>query len=153
MKKKLTILISIFLPILFIDQYLKYAVDNYIALFRKIIVIRHYFSIVHVDNAGIAFGLMNNYSSFIIIMLTALIIIFVIYILFMLKINSGLFTVSLSLVIAGAFSNLLSRIFQGYVVDFLDFHIYGYHWPSFNIADSSVVVGTILFFISVIKYV
>ncbi len=153
MKKKLTILISIFLPILFVDQYLKYLTDNHIALFHKITVIRYYFNIVHVDNAGIAFGLMNSYSSLIIIILTALIIIFVTFILFRLKVNSGLFIVSLSLVIAGAFSNLLSRVLQGYVVDFLDFHLYNYHWPSFNIADSSVVVGTILFFISVVKYV
>ncbi|MCL4542716.1 MAG: signal peptidase II [Deltaproteobacteria bacterium] len=153
MKKKLIILISVFLPVLIFDQYLKYLINNSLTLFQKITVIKYYFNIVHVNNAGIAFGLMNNYSSLFIVIFTALIIIFMAYILFRLKISSGLFIISSSLVISGAFSNLLNRIFQGYVVDFLDFHIYGYHWPSFNIADSSVVIGMILFFISIIKYI
>ncbi|MDA8053474.1 MAG: signal peptidase II [Deltaproteobacteria bacterium] len=153
MKKKLIILISIFLPVLIFDQYLKYLVNKRISLFRKITVIKHYFNIAHVDNTGVAFGLMNNYSSLFIIIFTALIIVIITYILFKLKISSSLFIISSSLIISGAFSNLLNRIFQGYVVDFLDFHIYGYHWPSFNLADSSVVTGTILFFISIIKYI
>ncbi|MFW0884188.1 signal peptidase II [Candidatus Acidulodesulfobacterium sp. H_13] len=153
MKKKLIILISVFIPVLFFDQLLKYFVNTQISLFQEITVIKHYFNIVHVDNAGVAFGFMSNYSSLLIVILTALIILAIVYFLFKTKISSNLLVFSSSLIISGAFSNLLSRIFQGYVVDFLDFHIYGYHWPSFNLADSSVVVGTILFFISIVKYI
>jgi signal peptidase II len=153
MKKKLIVLISVFIPVLISDQLSKYFINNGISLINKITVISHYFNIVHIDNTGVAFGFMSGYSDLFIIFLTALIIAAVTYFLFKTKINSNLFIISSSLIISGAFSNLLSRIFQRYVVDFLDFHIYGYHWPSFNIADSSVVVGTILLFISVIKYI
>ena len=153
MKKKLIVLISVFIPVLISDQLSKYFINNGISLINKITVISHYFNIVHIDNTGVAFGFMSGYSDLFIIFLTALIIAAVTYFLFKTKINSNLFIISSSLIISGAFSNLLSRIFQRYVVDFLDFHIYGYHWPSFNLADSSVVVGTILLFISVIKYI
>ncbi|MDA8157736.1 MAG: signal peptidase II [Deltaproteobacteria bacterium] len=153
MKKKLIVLISVFIPVLISDQLSKYFINNGISLINKITVIKYYFNIVHIDNTGVAFGFMSGYSDLFIIFLTALIIAAVTYFLFKTKINSNLFIISSSLIISGAFSNLLSRIFQRYVVDFLDFHIYGYHWPSFNIADSSVVVGTILLFISVIKYI
>lgn len=153
MKKKLFILVAVFLPILILDQFSKYIISKRVTLFQKIPVIKHYFNIVHVNNTGVAFGLFYNYSSLILIIFTAIIIVLIAYILFKFKIYSNLFAVSLSLIIAGAFSNLISRVFQGYVVDFLDFHIQGYHWPSFNIADSSVVVGTIILFISIIKYI
>ena len=153
MKKKIVILISVFIPILILDQLLKFFINNGIPLTDKITVVSHYFNIVHIDNTGVAFGFMSGYSTLFIIFLTALIIAAITYFLFKSKINSGLFIISSSLIISGAFSNLLSRIFQRYVVDFLDFHIYGYHWPSFNLADSSVVVGTILLFISVMKYI
>ncbi|MHB8231390.1 MAG: signal peptidase II [bacterium] len=153
MKKKLIILTAVFIPVLVLDQLLKYLINNGISLSQKITVINHYFNIVHVDNNGVAFGFMSNYSSLFIIMLTALIILAITYFLFTTKLDSNLFIVSSSLIISGAFSNLLSRIFQGFVVDFLDFHIYGEHWPSFNLADSSVVVGTLLLFISIMKYI
>ncbi len=153
MKKKLVILISVFIPVLILDQLSKYLINNGILLTDKITVVSHYFNIVHIDNTGVAFGFMSGYSALFIIFLTALIITAITYFLFKAKIGSGLFAISSALIISGAFSNLLSRIFQRYVVDFLDFHIYGYHWPSFNLADSSVVVGTILLFISVIKYI
>ncbi len=153
MKKKLIILASIFIPVLILDQLLKSFINNGISLTGKITVINHYFNIAHIDNTGVAFGFMSGYSALFIIFLTSLIIGAITYFLFKAKIDSNLFIVSSSLIISGAFSNLLSRIFQGYVIDFLDFHIYAYHWPSFNLADSSVVVGTILLFISVIKYI
>ena len=50
---------------------------------------------------------------------------------------------SLSLIITGAVGNVIDRVRYGYVVDFLDFHVLGYHWPAFNVADSCIVVGAI----------
>ena len=49
--------------------------------------------------------------------------------------------ISLLLIIGGAIGNITDRIFRGYVVDFIDFHINGVHWYVFNIADSSVTIG------------
>jgi signal peptidase II len=153
MKKKLSVLIAVFIPILIIDQLTKYIIAKNISFYGKITVIKHYFNIVHVNNTGIAFGIMGSTSKYIIIFFTFAIIIALIYILLKVKINTNLFIISSSLIISGAFSNLINRIVQGFVVDFIDIHIYQYHWPSFNVADSCVVVGTILFFLSIIKYI
>ena len=153
MKKKLLVLIAIFIPVFIIDQLTKYIIAKNISFYGKITVIKHYFNIVHVNNTGIAFGIMGSASKYIIIFFTFAIIIALIYILFKVKINTNLFIVSSALIISGAFSNLINRIVQGFVVDFIDIHIYQYHWPSFNVADSCVVVGTILFFLSIIKYI
>ena len=153
MKKKLTVLISTFIPVLILDQFLKYIVNKNITSYEKITIIKHFFNIVHVNNTGVAFGLMQSVSALLIIIFTLCIIIVLTIILFKVKFNSNLFIFSSSLIVSGAFSNLINRILQGYVIDFIDIHIYQYHWPSFNVADSCVVVGTILFFISIIKYI
>ncbi len=153
MKKKLLVLIAIFIPVFIIDQLTKYIIAKNISFYGKITVIKHYFNIVHVNNTGIAFGIMGSASKYIIIFFTFAIIIALIYILFKVKIGTNLFIISSALIISGAFSNLINRIVQGFVVDFIDIHIYQYHWPSFNVADSCVVVGTILFFLSIIKYI
>ena len=51
---------------------------------------------------------------------------------------------ALSLVLGGAIGNLIDRLRFGHVVDFLDFHAMGWHWPAFNVADSAITVGAIM---------
>ncbi len=51
---------------------------------------------------------------------------------------------SLRLIVAGAIGNAIDRVVHGAVVDFLDFHYAGWHWPAFNVADSAIVVGAVL---------
>ncbi|MGH8685491.1 MAG: signal peptidase II, partial [Nitrosospira sp.] len=55
-----------------------------------------------------------------------------------------LFCIALSLILGGALGNLWDRIILGHVVDFLDFHVGGYHWPAFNVADSAIFLGAML---------
>jgi signal peptidase II len=59
--------------------------------------------------------------------------------------ESRLATVSLGLIIGGAIGNVIDRLHYGAVMDFLDFYIGGYHWPAFNVADSAITVGAVLF--------
>lgn len=55
------------------------------------------------------------------------------------------FALAAVLIIAGAIGNTIDRLTWGYVIDFLDFHISGWHWPAFNLADSWITVGAVLF--------
>ena len=51
---------------------------------------------------------------------------------------------ALSLILAGALGNFIDRFFRGYVVDFLEFHVRGFYWPTFNVADSCISIGAVL---------
>jgi signal peptidase II len=62
-----------------------------------------------------------------------------------------LLQIALSLILGGALGNLYDRIAFGYVVDFLEFYVGAYHWPSFNIADSAITVGVVLLAFEIIR--
>ncbi len=103
-----------------------------------------FFNLVLVINTGVSFGMFANlfFGKYI---LTALVcvITFVLIILF-LKEKKSLQRYAYALLISGAIGNTIDRIIYGGVIDFLDFHINGNHWPAFNIADSIIFVGTFL---------
>ena len=58
--------------------------------------------------------------------------------------------IGLSLIFGGAVGNLFDRIYRGYVVDFIDFHVKAWHWPAFNIADSAITIGVFMLLLEVI---
>jgi signal peptidase II len=60
-------------------------------------------------------------------------------------------SVSLALILGGAFGNLYDRVRYHYVVDFLEVHIYHYHWPDFNVADSCIVIGACLLLLEIFR--
>ena len=100
-----------------------------------------FFRITHVTNTGSAFGLLQGQSGF--LMLAS--VIGVLAVIFYYRANgreSLLLRVALGLVMGGALGNFADRLFRGAVVDFIDVQIWsGFHWPSFNIADSSLLIG------------
>lgn len=67
--------------------------------------------------------------------------------------HQAIFSLALSLVLSGAIGNVIDRIIYGAVVDFVDVHYMGLHWPAFNIADSAITIGVILLIIDEIKRV
>lgn len=104
-----------------------------------------FFNIVMIWNKGISFGLLGSGGddgTMILIALTSVITIaFSVWLFFTKHI---LQTIALVLVIGGAVGNLVDRLRFGAVIDFLDFHAFGWHYPAFNIADSAIVIGVFL---------
>ena len=94
------------------------------------------FSIHHVTNSGIAFGLFASATP-IVILLTALAVAWMLYFFARSGSRHPVLPVALGLVIGGSLSNLLDRVRLGYVTDFLDLR----YWPAFNLADSFIVIG------------
>lgn len=122
-----------------LDQYSKYLIVKNIPLNEHIEIIKGFFSIAHVRNYGAGFSIMQN-QRLLLTLISILGFIIVSYFLLTDK-NNNLFKFSYLLVLAGTLGNLIDRVRLGYVVDFLDFIIFGYDFPVFNVADSFITVG------------
>lgn len=132
------------------DQLSKYYIVANIPLNSAIDIIPGFFKVTYVQNFGAGFSILQNQNTLFLI-ITPIAIIFLCYLLFKTK-KGDLLTISgLLLMIAGAFGNFIDRIFTVYVVDFLDFVIFGYDFPVFNIADSFLTIGVFLFIIAILK--
>ncbi|MBI5676826.1 MAG: signal peptidase II [Nitrospirae bacterium] len=102
-----------------------------------------FIKIVHVQNPGAAFGILKYLGNNVFIFFSIVAIICIL--IYKSKIPIGLEFFSLSLILGGAIGNLIDRITKGKVIDFIDFFVGDWHWPAFNIADSALTVGMILF--------
>ncbi|MDI6758664.1 MAG: signal peptidase II [Candidatus Omnitrophota bacterium] len=127
------------LIILSLDQLTKFIVTQNLYLNQSLPVVKGIFHISLIHNRGAAFGILKNQAP-VFFIVTA--IFAIILICFDLSKNSlkKVYSISLSLILAGALGNLIDRLFFGYVIDFLDFRI----WPVFNIADSAITIGAIM---------
>src|SRR5207245_9988897 len=112
------------------------------------------FHLTHIKNSGAAFGLFSASPSFwtsaLLVRVCAALLVTVAACVWRsprLQWESG---VGLALILGGALSNLVDRIRVGRVVDFLDVYVQSYHWPSFNLADSAIVVGALFLILQVI---
>ena len=130
-----------------LDQVSKALVVRFINYHETISVIDGFFNLVHVRNRGMAFGLMNRPDNgffhliLVVAVLTAIIVL--VYWFYRLRNDRGYLLLGLSLILGGALGNLIDRLRLREVIDFLDFFIGSYHWPSFNIADSAISIGTV----------
>ena len=133
------------LGVLALDRFTKRLVAKDIPLHDSITVIKHVFYITHVENSGAAFGLFNDSPSHWKIGLLVSFSVLALVIVSSLLWRSGRVmtasAVGLSLILGGALGNLWDRVVNGRVVDFLLVYIGSYQWPSFNVADSAIVVG------------
>ena len=133
-----------------IDQFSKYLItQNLFDGVKEIKLIDNFFYITNVKNYGAGFSILQNQRIFLIIV-TIIAIIFVAYLLVKSKNSESLNRVCYILIIGGAIGNLIDRITLGYVVDFLDFYIFGYDFPVFNLADCFLTVGCFLLIISIL---
>lgn len=131
------------------DQFSKYLIVKNINETVSIELIQNFFNLTNIKNYGAGFSILQNQRIFLIVV-SLLAVVFVSYLLFKSKSNESFNRICYLLIIGGAIGNLFDRIRFGYVVDFLDFNIFGYDFPVFNIADSFLTIGCILLIFSVI---
>jgi signal peptidase II len=129
----------------FLDQYSKYYIFNMLQeeSSRQIEVLP-FFNLVMVHNFGVSFGMFNDIPYGHLVLSSLAIAITIILLIWMWRAQKLYLGVALGLIIGGAIGNITDRINYGAVADFLDFHIAGYHWPAFNLADSAVFIGVAL---------
>ena len=142
------------LVIVLLDQLTKLLVVWSMRLGRNIPIVPGFFDLTFVLNPGAAFSLFATLpewirNPFFILISVAAAVLIVAYRSRYLRENR-LASVSLALILGGAIGNLIDRLRYGVVVDFLDAHIYEYHWPIFNVADSAISVGVTLLFIEML---
>ena len=136
------------LAVVILDQYTKYLIAQHLPLHHSLPIIEPCLTILHTRNKGIAFGIFSGQVSTtqtVLLILTSLAAIaFIFYLLRGLGRQCLYATVTLALILGGAIGNLIDRIRWGEVIDFIDLHWHGYHWPAFNCADSAISVGLVL---------
>ena len=109
--------------------------------------ITSFFNLVMVYNKGAAFSFLADQLGWQRYLFAGISAAASLLIIWMLKrhASQSLFCWALALILGGAIGNLIDRIAYGHVIDFLDVHVFGWHWPAFNIADSAITVGAVLF--------
>lgn len=140
---------GIILAVVAVDQATKLWIFHNFALYESKVLISGFFNLTYLTNNGAAFSILAGQPAlwrqvfFMGAAGAALIFIWLARRSF--GRNSTLYTVALSLIAGGAIGNLIDRIRFGFVIDFLDIYIGTHHWPAFNIADSAISVGVVLF--------
>jgi signal peptidase II len=142
------------LAIVFLDQTTKLVIIQTIQYGQAIAIIPDFFDIVFVLNPGAAFGFLSTLSAevrnplFILISVVAVVLIVFYHARYLG--SNRLVSFALALVLGGAAGNLIDRLRYGMVVDFLDVHVGQYHWPAFNVADSTISIGVGLMILDII---
>jgi len=138
--------------VLLADRLSKQWVEAHIQLGGAIPVIPRVLRITHWTNEGAAFSMFAESASphlvrWVLVGISLLAALAVLIALVRLGDRLTLTTVALALIFAGALGNAHDRILYGSVVDFIEVHIFSYHWPDFNVADSAIVIGACLLFL------
>ncbi len=139
------IVLIISLILVLVDQISKYLVRSTMELHETIPVIKNFFHLTYVSNDGMAFGINFPGGIYIFTIISFLLTIFLIVYLWSERKGNIILRISLAMIIAGAIGNFVDRLIFKEVVDMFDFIFWGYHWYIFNVADSSVTVGMILY--------
>ena len=137
-------LLGLIIAVVSLDLWSKWVIKSSFKLYQSKPIIQDFFHLTYVTNDGMAFGLSFPGGKFFLLSLILLLTAFIIGFLWKER-NGHLAKYGLALILSGAIGNLVDRIINGSVVDFLDFMIGNFHWYIFNVADSAVTVGMVLF--------
>ncbi|MGH9713985.1 MAG: signal peptidase II [Candidatus Acidiferrales bacterium] len=133
------------LGILAADQISKYTVDKFTQTGSSRVLIPGLLNLVHTRNPGVAFGLLANSQSpwlaSVLIAFSVGVIALLVWLLATDRAGGWLGKCGLGLILGGAAGNVLDRVLRRSVTDFIDFHVGSYHWYTFNLADSAIVIG------------
>lgn len=136
--------------VIMVDLILKFIVSAKLVENDIIKVIPNFFSIYYLKNTGAAFSILQDSTVFLVI-LSALILLVLNNYIDKEKDLNRISEISLGMVIGGIFGNMIDRIINHSVTDFISFRIFNYNFPVFNIADIGITVGVFLLLISVLK--
>ena len=138
------------IPLLVFFDYLSknWMIEN-IFLPEKIIKINQFLNLTPVWNKGISFGMFSSIEDINLFMIIITITIVLFLVLWFFKTNSSFQRLAFILIISGALGNLLDRFKYQAVVDFVDIHVYELHWPAFNLADSLITIGALIYLIGI----
>ena len=143
------------IAVLVLDRWSKATIQSRFELNESATVIDGFFNITYVRNTGVAFGIFSSISSPAKTLLLSVFTVFAVVIVIAYSVRNPaghrLLQVALALILGGALGNLYDRLFYGYVVDFLEFYVRTYHWPSFNVADSAITIGVALLALEIIR--
>ena len=144
--------LSMILALVAFDQWTKYYIVSNFNLYQSKPIIENFFHLTYITNDGMAFGLSFPGGKQVLLIMTVILTFFIIIFLWKERKGHPLIKYGLVFILSGAFGNLIDRFLNGKVVDFLDFMVGDFHWYVFNIADSSVTIGMILFISHSILY-
>lgn len=138
--------LGISLIVILLDQVTKLTIKQMFA-FGQSRPVTSFFNLVLTFNEGAAFSFLSSQGGWQRYLFTGISVCATILILYLLKRNAGqrMFCWALALILGGAVGNLIDRVAYGHVIDFLDVHAGGWHWPAFNVADSAICLGAVLF--------
>ena len=146
-RRRYILLVGVSLVLIALDQITKMFVTHTMHLHESIPGIKDFFNLTYIRNPGAAFGIFATTNS------AFRLIFFVGESTFALGLLGTIFyrlhpddvwgQLTVSSIFGGAIGNLIDRLRYGEVIDFLDFHISGYHWPAFNVADSAISIGVV----------
>ena len=145
MKRRYLLASSLAAAVFGLDQASKYIVKASLSHGAGVPVIPGFFDLVHVHNRGAAFGFLNrpdqSWQTWMFAGASVLALAVILWILRRTP-DQDVWTIAgLGLVLGGALGNLLDRVAQGYVIDFLDVYYRSWHWPAFNVADMAICIG------------
>ena len=155
-RDKRWLMLVIALAIVGLDRLTKLWIVAHIKMGHAIVLIPKVFRLTHVLNTGAAFSMFESSPSpalvrNLLVAFSLLAVVVVLALLWKMGRSVTMTSVALALILGGAIGNLYDRIRLQYVVDFLEVHIFSYHWPDFNVADSAIVVGACLLLLEMIR--
>lgn len=136
-------MIIIIILVLIFDFLSKFLIDKYMMIGDTVPLVRNFFDLTYVKNTGVAFSMFEN-NGLLINIISCIIILILIFYTYYNKPKDLLDKIGRSFIIGGALGNFFDRVIHGSVIDFLDFKLFGYDYPIFNLADAFIVIGAFL---------